>query len=388
MIKLDCRHYLGTKPCKHKRVCDGCNHYDAIGERILIIKLGALGDLFRTTPIILALKKAYPRSQITWITQAHCRPLLANIPEIDRIWDTDADVTARVMAEEFDLMINFDKDAPAAQLAAIARAQVKRGFALSPRGEMIALNFASEFSLRMGIDDELKFRVNQKSYQALIHDMAELAPAASPPPYVIRLTAEEQKFGADWMKQAAAAHPGAYVMGVNPGCGKVFATKKWHQNRYVELIEKLHRADGVVPVLLGGSDETPLIEWMELTLRKKGIPVLRPGEKLSLRQFASVIAQCQGMICGDTLAMHLALAQGVRTTVIFTSTCSQEIELYGIGRSVVGRADCAPCYRSACNQPSQYCADSVSVDEVYQAARQITGLDAKDQKPGKPAKRA
>jgi heptosyltransferase-2 len=158
----------------------------------------------------------------------------------------------------------------------------------------------------------------------------------------------------------------------------VFATKKWHQNRYVEVIERMYHERGAVPVLLGGADESPLLEWMQLTLKKKGIPVLRPGEQMNLRQFASVIGQCDGLICGDTLAMHLGLSQGVKSVVIFTSTCPQEIELYGIGRAIVGKAACAPCYRSVCNQPSQYCADSVTVDQVFKTATELMGLDQED----------
>jgi ADP-heptose:LPS heptosyltransferase len=73
-------------------------------------------------------------------------------------------------------------------------------------------------------------------------------------------------------------------------------------------------------------------------------------------------------VAGDTLAMHMALAQGVPTVAIFTSTCSQEIELYGIGRAVIGVADCSPCYLNRCSQPRMHCADSISVDEVFRAA--------------------
>jgi ADP-heptose:LPS heptosyltransferase len=385
MIQYDCRFYLGTKPCKHKRVCDGCAFYSPVAERILIIKLGALGDLLRTTPILPSLKKAYPNSKITWVTQKECRPLLANLTEIDEIWDTDANLTLRLMAQEFDLMINFDKDTPAAQAATIARAKIKRGFGLSNHGAMIALNPASEYSLRMGLDDVLKFKINQKTYQEIIHEMAELEPAQSPAPYQVRLTDAEKKFGEDWMQSqlndlGTSGEKTPFIMGINPGCGKVFATKKWHQHRYFELAKKLYTDYGAIPLLLGGPDESELIDWMYRGLKKQNIPVLRPGENLSLRQFTSVISQCDGLVCGDTLAMHLALAQNVQTVVIFTSTCPQEIELYGIGRTVVGRAQCSPCYLSTCKQPSQFCADSITVDEVFQAVSQQMKLEKEDEK--------
>ncbi len=59
LLKLDCRYYKGEKPCKFNRLCKGCSHYEPMGKRILIIKLGATGDVLRTTPILKPLKEIY-----------------------------------------------------------------------------------------------------------------------------------------------------------------------------------------------------------------------------------------------------------------------------------------------------------------------------------------
>src|SRR5207244_1968080 len=96
------------------------------------------------------------------------------------------------------------------------------------------------------------------------------------------------------------------------------------------------------------------------------------------RQFISMVAQCGGFLTGDTLGMHIALSMGVPTVALFTSTCSQEIELYGRGEAIVGPAPCAPCYLSRCKQPSQYCADHISVEEVYQASERVFRLNSRE----------
>lgn len=367
MIRSDCRHFVGSKPCKHKRTCDGCPHFDAYAERILVIKLGALGDLLRTTPVLESLKARYPRSQVTWLTRPDCVPLLQNLSEIDRLWVTDANAAARVMAEEFDLMINFDKETPAVELASLSRAREKRGFALSSSGSIVALNAASEYALRLGIDDELKFRKNTKSYQQVAHEMAELPFRSPGPNYLIRLTADEQAFGMSWLQGQVHQPELQRILGVNAGAGRVFATKKWHGERYAEVASRLHREHGVIPMLLGSADEIELNNRIHAALRKEGVPVLRPGEDLNLRQFMSLVRICHGFVTGDTLGMHIALGLGVPTVVVFTSTCSQEIELYGRGTAIVGQASCAPCYLSKCKQASQLCADSIASEDVYQA---------------------
>jgi hypothetical protein len=43
-VKLDCRHYLGDRPCVWRRVCQACDKYAPMGVRVLVIKLAALRE--------------------------------------------------------------------------------------------------------------------------------------------------------------------------------------------------------------------------------------------------------------------------------------------------------------------------------------------------------
>ena len=64
-LKSDCRYFIGEKPCKFKRLCEGCGFYEPMGKRVLIVKLGATGDVLRTTLILKPLKEEYAPSHIT-----------------------------------------------------------------------------------------------------------------------------------------------------------------------------------------------------------------------------------------------------------------------------------------------------------------------------------
>ena len=64
-----CRHYNGYKPCGYREDCTACPDYHSrSGRRILIVKLGALGDVLRTTPLIRGLKDRSPDCEIVWLT--------------------------------------------------------------------------------------------------------------------------------------------------------------------------------------------------------------------------------------------------------------------------------------------------------------------------------
>ena len=56
-VKYDCKYFRGGIPCKPNKlkgkVCASCDEFKAISKRILIIKLGAIGDVIRTTPLVV-----------------------------------------------------------------------------------------------------------------------------------------------------------------------------------------------------------------------------------------------------------------------------------------------------------------------------------------------
>jgi heptosyltransferase-2 len=71
-LHTDCLHFRGDLPCKphkqHGYECVNCPAYSKIEHTVLIIKLGAIGDVIRTTPLIHKLRLEYPNAKITWLT--------------------------------------------------------------------------------------------------------------------------------------------------------------------------------------------------------------------------------------------------------------------------------------------------------------------------------
>jgi heptosyltransferase-2 len=71
-VRPDCRFYRGDLPCRpnkeHGYMCGDCPVYEPVTKRILLIKLGAIGDVIRTTPLLRRLRQEYPSCYITWLT--------------------------------------------------------------------------------------------------------------------------------------------------------------------------------------------------------------------------------------------------------------------------------------------------------------------------------
>jgi len=362
--RLDCRYFLGDRPCKFKRTCEGCDPYRPMGKRILIVKLAAIGDVLRTTPLLTGLKRAYPQSHITWVVDKEAYPLLKNNPLIDRLLTFDFSSTLPLELETFDLVMGLEKEPRGAALVSRVKADVKKGFGLGPEGNIYPLNPASEYAFFLGLSDELKFYQNQKTYPQLIFEVAELDYQQDE--YLLFLSPEDIAFAEGFAKKAGL-RKGEVVIGLNTGAGGVFANKAWTVEGYVKIIQKLAKEPKTRLLLLGGPSERE--RNREISKRVKGA-VIDTGCENTLGQFAALIGLCDLVVTGDTTALHLAIGLKKKVVAIFGPTCAQEIELYGRGEKILSPLSCAPCYRRKC-EVSPNCMEAITVEEVMKSIRAL-----------------
>jgi len=335
-----------------------------MGKRILIVKLAAIGDVLRTTPLLSGLKRAHPQSHITWVVDKEAYPLLKNIPIIDRLLTFDYSSLLPLEIETFDLIIGLEKEPRGAALVSKFRGREKKGFGLGPEGNVFPLNQVSEYAFLLGLSDELKFYQNQKTYPELIFGIAELDYQKDE--YYLILSEEDTAF-ADRFARRIGLKKGEVVIGLNTGAGDVFANKAWTIEGYLQLIKELKRALKARILLLGGPKEK---ERNSKILRKAKGGVIDCGCGNTLGQFAAMVKLCDVVVTGDTTALHIAIALKKKVVAIFGPTCAQEIDLYGRGEKIISSLPCAPCYRRSC-QVSPNCMQAIEAKEVMEKIRAL-----------------
>jgi heptosyltransferase-2 len=337
-----------------------------MGKRILIIKLAATGDVIRTTPVLRALKADKP-SFITWVTEAAAYQLLRSNDKIDRLLRLDdPDTVPSLLCEKFDLIACLDKEPRATRLAERIPADRKIGYGITSYGTLRPLSSSTEYSFQLGIDDELKFRKNEKSYPELLFDIFELP--YNKEEYYLPLPSSVKAMSHAFMDKWDISNE-HLVIGLNTGSGKRFATKRWPVEYYVQLGSILYRqfGDALRLLLLGGPEEESLNKEIESHLNQKNIPVINTGCHNSLLDFCSIVELCHLLVTSDTLAMHLAIALRKKTLVLVGSTCHQELELYDRGIKMVVSTDqfpCSPCYRGQCNQDT-FCMATLTPEDAF-----------------------
>lgn len=331
--------------------------------KILIVKLGAMGDVLRTTPLLTSFKRLDPTCHITWVVEKSSSAVLRNNPRIDSLLTYSAETVKALGGDTFDLAVNLDKEDEALDTIMACRAATKRGFGRSADGKLVPLDADSDYAYRLGVDDELKFRQNKKTYQEISFEQLGLRFKGEE--YIFPVENSDKQFAAAHLKNlGVAVGSDRPKVGLNTGSGPRFAGKKLPAASYARLAEKIYAHTGHPALLLGGDTEAERNLEIE-TLSKA--PVVNTGSH-SIGKFAAIISACDVVISGDTIAMHVAIAMKVPVVAFFASTCAAEIELYGRGKKIVSPIICAPCYKRICPIDEQ-CMKDMTVDEIFDAAR-------------------
>jgi len=326
--------------------------------RILIIKLGAIGDVIRTTSILQGLHDKYSPDQIDWLTLPNAKEVLPNNPLIKRVFTWDE----RNELREYDLVVSLEDDFEAAQLATSLKPQkligtyIKQGNLTYTPSAWFDMSIISRFGI--GKANELK-KKNTKTFQQHMGDLLGIKIGQ----YIFKLTADEVEDGLKYVRDLGLGARDK-VIGINTGAGKRWQLKALSVEKTIELVNRLKKELGVTSLILGGEEEK---ERNELISKETGMP--NAGIH-SLRNFAAVINQCALVVSSDSLAMHFAIALGKKTIAFFGPTSAVEIELYGLGKKVYPEIDCLTCYKKKCNKKPN-CMDLISVDKMFKAVKEF-----------------
>ncbi|MGA9120971.1 MAG: glycosyltransferase family 9 protein [Bacteroidota bacterium] len=354
-----CKHFTGYKPCFPGTNClEECIQHKPLGTRILLINLDAMGNVLVTTSILPALKRKYPISDISWVTLKISAPLLQNNPFIDRVYTWDPESILILEGQEFDIVMNVDKSRRSGAFAVRVNARERLGFGMNGQGVIIPLNPEAEENYRLGLDDDLKFHVNQKTVGQL--ECEEFRLPYNRDEYVLHLTEEEEEFCRSY-KDDLLIKPGQVVVGFNTGCSELYPNKKLTVEQHVVLLERLAKEDDLTLVLLGGPEDT--VRNAEIH-RRLGARVINTPTTEGVRRGICYENICDLVVTGDSFGMHLAIGLKKHVIAWFGLSCWTEIDLYDRGAKLVPEGlACAPCWRKACPYNLE-CIAMVDLDRI------------------------
>jgi heptosyltransferase-2 len=286
--------------------------------KILIIKLGATGDVVRTTPLLSQLS-----GQITWLTAAKNSTLLENLTANLRCFSWDK--RANALDTHYDLAINLEDTIDVAQFLRTIECSEIFGAYLSPNGSVtytessrrwFDLSLISSYGRERA--DGLKL-LNRQTYQELIFDGLGLPFGGET--YLLPHSIETDLSG---------------DVAIAADSGKVWPMKKWAY--YNELKQRLE---------------------------DRGLTVNVLPQRPSLIEHLADVRNHRCLVGGDSLPMHFALGTATPCVTLFTCTSPWEIYDYGVQRKIISPLLEEFFYKRGYDKRA---ATAITVDEVFDAA--------------------
>lgn len=343
----DCSHFRGDLPCKPHKLynvkCDDCSYYNPKNDFILVIKLAAIGDVIRTTPLLHKLWEEHPKSNIWWIT--YSPDILPS--SIDKILSWTSENLITLQAMHFSKIINLDKDVQACALTNLLSADEKIGYHLL-NGKPAPINENAKHKFATGLFDDVN-KANTKSYVEEIFEICDW-----------KFEKQEYILDYDTSKKWNIDNEGMPIVGLNTGCGDRWVSRLWSDENWIALIRKLQNND-IFPLLLGGKQEDDKNKFYS---RSTGAEYLG---HYPLKDFISLVAQCDAVVSAVTMGMHLSV--GLKKPLVLLNNIfnPHEFELYGRGEVVQPDKTCQCFFSPTCTNSEYKCMEALPVDKVFQA---------------------
>lgn len=342
----NCKNFTGYKPCFPFSECHQkgrCEKPNPIGKRILIINLDAMGAVVQTTSMLKAIKRKFPQSTISWITLKNAVRLLDNNPFLDNVYEWNAESWLVLQNLKWDLVYSADKTKLACSFAKTLKSKKNLGFGINENGVIKPLNKEAKYLFKLGLDDNLKFKLNKKVGTEILQEAMQLNFKRDE--YILNLSSEEEEFCAKYKKENNISEKDL-VVGFNTGCSNLFQNKKMTIAQHVSIIKKLLNEKNIKIVLLGGREDTE----RNLEISKIiGNKIINTPTTEGVRNGICYENICDVVVSGDSFGMHVAI--GLKKFVIawFGLSCWSEIDLYDRGVKLIPEGlQCAPCWKKNC----------------------------------------
>lgn len=357
---------------------------DRVPKRLLVVRLGAMGDVIHTMLAVARLRNALPNAQIGWMieerwsellcargaprsgTRSRTRPLVDVVHLVNtKAWRKSllSNQTRRqfscllkeVREQEYDLAIDFQGAIKSALLASLSRTEGVLGMA-RPRERPARMFYSAPVHTR---GPHVIDHYGELAAEVLSRSCSDQMTRA------ITFPEPSLEFPHDATSEASVSsrlsNTTRRIVLLNPGAG--WGAKQWPAERFGEVSRELQKEGAMILVNYGPGEER-LAKDVQGSSDGAAQPITCSlGELISLTRRASLF------IGGDTGPLHLAAALGVPVVAIFGPTDPARNGPYG-SKSVVIRKPASRTSLSHTNAPDPGLLQITS-HEVLAAAHQL-----------------
>ena len=352
--------------------------------RILIINPFGIGDVLFSTPLIAAVRAAYPEAFLAYLCNRRTEEILRHNPHVNVVLVFEKDdyrtlwrvsrwrwllavrrLLRQVACERFDVAIDLSLSDRYSGVLLLLGVPQRVGFNYRGRGRF------------------LTHRVDISGYQdkhvvEYYRDLLRSLQIGMNDGHLQLFTTSPEREQAAQRLGQGGIRADDLVVGIVPGGGTSWgvdsAFRRWGIERFAHVGDVLAERYGAKVVLFGERSDMPICRAVAERMRHQ--PVDTSGTT-SLAQFIHLVHRCQLIVCNDGGPLHIAVSLGVRTVSVFGPVNPRVYGPYPPSahhRVVTKDLACRPCYQYFRLPPCPYdraCLETLETEPVLAVAQEL-----------------
>jgi len=336
---------------------------EAFGKpRLLVIKIGALGDAVLAIPSFKAIKREFAAAHVTCLVGREAEVVLRRCPFVDELIVCDLQDKHRgarglwrlgrcLLRRRFDSVIDFQNNKKSHLLGYLSFAAKRYGYGNGKWGF---------FLNRKAVDSRAPMDPVRHQFQVLKllgidyrGEELELWPSAEDRARARRFLEE-----GDWKGQP--------LVGLNVGASPRWRTKRWPVEHFAELCGRLEER-GYAVVLTGSRADAGRAQKI---LKKTQATPLCAVARTSFLELAALMESMDVFVTADSAPMHAAAAMKTPFVALFGPTDPRRHVPEGVA-CVVLQKGCRPCYKDTCPRKRFVCMKTIGPSDVLAAVDEL-----------------
>jgi len=325
--------------------------------RVLIVRLGSIGDIVHAAPVAANLRHHDPSLEIDWVVEAALAPLVEMITPVTRVMPIVTrtvtggkgwlGATRALRARTYDVALDVQGLLKSAAVARLSGARRVIGFDRASLREPAAA--AAYTDTVAAVDGVHVIDRNLSILRAIDVPIADARACRIDPGDA---SAEIAGF---------LGKVGSRIAIVNPGAN--WPNKRWHPERFAAVAQHLSRAHGLSPIVTWGPGDEGMVD--AIVRASEGVAIAAPPTRL--RDFLVLARAASLVVSGDTGPLHLAAAMGTPIIGVYGPTDPRRNGPWDArDRSVSVFEQCSCHHKRRCSA-ARWCLDDVTVDDVVRA---------------------
>jgi lipopolysaccharide heptosyltransferase II len=331
-------------------------------KRILIIKLGALGDVVLISAALKAIRAHYPKAHISCLVSEVYAPLLEAQEALDEVHIISQRLVKKwvffalfkqvhhLRQLGYDLLIDFQNNKKSHLLGWLTRIPRRLGY--RRKWGMLLTDPVS-------LPKEKLLPVDHQFFM-----LKKLGITKPNEPRLSLSASQSQKLAAQALLQDMS---GPFV-GINLSASPRWQTKQWTDENLLTFVQLVTQA-GYRVILNGTVHEAAKAQYI---VQVAGNSVIDLVGKADIPTLLGVISYCDLFVSPDTAPLHMAAALGVPVVGLFGPTDPARYAPptdKGVMLSV--KLPCSPCHAPTCHLGTHACMQQLTAQQVVQAAKQL-----------------